>query len=144
MIYQLTSQRTVTISGQKYSQVYSYCWKGAVELQSSNELRNASAVWSNLLDNLLPSSSTASSWIYSQVLQMPDKISALPIRATACDLILTGVDRQNTNAPCSVKITTNTENLVADVVKTIQRLMNMTPPASRFLITNATIRVKEA
>ena len=144
MIYQLSSQRTVTVNEKKNAQVFSYCWKGAAALTANTELRNAAIVWANLLSNLNPSGATTTSWIYSQVLQLPDNSTALDVTSAACDIIFTAVDLNNVNAPCSVKLSTTAANLVTDTTNAIKRLMNITPPNARVLITNAIIRVKEA
>lgn len=145
MIYQLSQQRTVTISGKKHTQVFSYCWKGAAELTSNQQLRNAANyIWSNQLDTFNPTGSTISSWIYSQVMQLPDKGTSLAVSSPYCDIILTAVDLNNINAPCTVKISTSAEEFHSNVSTAIARLMNITPPSARVLITNAVIRVKEA
>ena len=145
MIYQLSQQRTVTISGKKLSQVFSYCWKGAAELTSNQQLRNAANNnWSTQLDTFNPTGSTTSSWIYSQVMQLPDNKTSLAVNSPYCDIILTAVDLNNVNAPCTVKISTSASGFHTDVATAIARLMNITPPSARVLITNATIRVKEA
>lgn len=144
MIYQLTSQRTVTVSSKKNAQAFSYCWKGAAALTSNTQLRNAALVWANLLDNFNPTGATTTSWIYSQVMQLPDNSTALAVNSSACDIILTAADLNNVNAPCNVKISTTAANFVTDVTNAIKRLMNITPPSTRVLITNAVIRVKEA
>lgn len=145
MLYQLSQQRTVTISGKKQTQVFSYCWKGAEVLASNTQLRNAANNnWSTQLDTFNPTGSTASSWIYSQVLQLPDNSTSLAVNSPKCDIILTAVDLNNVNAPCTVKISTSTEQFQSAVATAIARLMNITPPNARVLITNATIRIKEA
>ena len=144
MIYQLSSQRTVTVNNKKNTQVFSYCWKGAAALTSNTQLRNAALVWAGLLDTFNPTGGITSSWIYSQVMQLPDNSTALAVDSAACDIIFTAVDLNNVNAPCSVKLSTTGANFVTDVTNAIKRLMNITPPNARVLITNATIRVKEA
>lgn len=145
MIYQLSQQRTVTIAGKKQTQVFSYVWKGAAELTSNQQLRNAANNnWGNQLDTFNPTGSTTSSWIYSQVMQLPDKGTSLAVNSPYCDIILTAVDLNNVNAPCTVKISTSAEEFHSNVSTAIARLMNITPPSARVLITNAVIRVKEA
>lgn len=145
MIYQLSQQRTVTISGKKQTQVFSYVWKGAAELTSNQQLRNAANNnWGNQLDTFNPTGSTTSSWIYSQVMQLPDKGTSLAVNSPYCDIILTAVDLNNVNAPCTVKISTSAAEFHTNVSVAIARLMNITPPSARVLITNAVIRVKEA
>lgn len=144
MIYQLSSQRSVTVGTKKNAQVFSYCWKGAAALTSNAQLRNAALVWAGLLDVFNPTGGTTTSWIYSQVMQMPDNSTALAVDSPACDIILTAVDLNNVNAPCNAKLSTTGANFVTDVTNAIRRLMNITPPSARVLITNAVIRVKEA
>lgn len=145
MIYQLSQQRTVTINGKKQTQVFSYVWKGAAKLTSNQQLRNAANNnWGNQLDTFNPTGSTTSSWIYSQVMQLPDKGTSLAVNSPYCDIILTAVDLNNVNAPCTVKISTSAEEFHSNVSTAIARLMNITPPSTRVLITNAVIRVKEA
>ena len=144
MIYQLSQQRTVTIGGKKQTQVFSYVWKGAAELTSNQQLRNAANNnWGNQLDTFNPTGSTTSSWIYSQVMQLPDKGTSLAVNSPYCDIILTAVDLNNVNAPCTVKISTSAAEFHTNVSTSIARLMNITPPSARVLITNAVIRVKE-
>ena len=145
MIYQLSQQRTVTVGNKKNTQMFSYCWKGAAVLTSNQQLRNAANNnWSNQLDTFNPTGSTTSSWIYSQVLQLPDNRTSLDVNSPYCDIILTAVDLNNVNAPCTVKISTSAEEFHTNVSKAIARLMNITPPSAHVLITNAVIRVKEA
>lgn len=145
MIYQLSQQRIVTISGKKQTQVFSYCWKGAEELTSNQQLRNAANNnWSNQLDTFNPTGSTTTSWIYSQVMQLPDKSTSLTVNSPYCDILLTAVDLNNVNAPCTVKISTSAEEFHSEVATAIARLMNITPPSARVLIANAVIRIKEA
>lgn len=145
MIYQLSQQRTVTINGKKQTQVFSYCWKGAAVLTSNQQLQNAvNNNWSIQLDTFNPTGATTSSWIYSQVLQLPDNRTTLAVNSPYCDIILTAVDLNNVNAPCTVKISTSAAEFQTHVSTAIARLMNITPPNARILITNATIRVKEA
>lgn len=144
MIYQLSQQRTVTVGSKKNTQVFSYCWKGAAALTSNTQLRSAASVWAGLLDTFNPTGGTTSGWIYSQVLQLPDNRTALDVNSPYCDIILTAVDLNNDNAPCTVKISTNAEEFHSNVSTAIARLMNITPPSARVLITNAVIRVKEA
>lgn len=145
MIYQLSQQRTVAINGKKQTQVFSYYWKGAAELTSNQQLRNAANNnWGNQLDTFNPTGSTTSSWIYSQVMQLPDKGTSLAVNSPYCDIILTAVDLNNVNSPCIVKISTSAAEFHTNVSTAIARLMNITPPSARVLITNAVIRVKEA
>ncbi len=145
MIYQLSQQRTVTIGGKKHTQVFSYCWKGAAVLTSNQQLRNAAnSNWSNQLDTFNPTGSTTTSWIYSQVLQLPDNRTSLNVSSPYCDIILTAVDLNNVNAPCTVKLATTAEEFHSTIATAIARLMNITPPNARVLIANAVIRVKEA
>lgn len=144
MIYQLSQQRTVTVGSKKNTQVFSYCWKGAAALTSNTQLRSAASVWAGLLDTFNPTGGTTSGWIYSQVMQLPDNSTALAVDSAACDVIFTAVDLNNVNAPCIVKLSTTVANFVHDVTNAIKHLMNITPPNAHVLITNATIRIKEA
>lgn len=144
MIYQLSQQRTVTINGKKHTQVFSYCWKGAIVLLDNLQLRLAANQWSDQLDTFNPTGSTTSNWIYSRVMQLPDNSVSLNVKSPHCDIILTAVDLNNANAPCTFKISTDTTNFQHDVGRAIARLMNIMPPSVRVLITNAVIRVKEA
>lgn len=145
MIYQLSQQRTVTISGKKLSQVFSYCWKGAAPLVYSNELQIAiQSNWRDQLEMFDPTGSTTSRWVSSQVLQLPDNRTSLAVNSPYCDIILTAVDLNNVNAPCTVKVSTSYDKFQHDVGRAIARLIDITPPSTRVLITNAVIRVKEA
>lgn len=145
MFYSISSARDITIGDKKQQQVITVSWRHGALISSNGQLRTAAAVWAGAIDDLDPTGSTHSSVTYSQVMELPDRKDTVSLTSIYGTAVVTVVDLNQNNAPCTFILpSTSTSTIRTDITTKIVKLMNITVPNARVLITTVNIRVKEA
>lgn len=145
MFYNITSKRVITQNLIEYTQLLTVSWRHAVDISTDGALKTAASTWAGQVNALDPTGSTASAVEYTQVLSVPDSKKTLAINSPKCDAVVTAVDLQSHTAPCTFVLKgSTTSTLLDDIIDQVGKLLNLTAPSARVLITTINITVKEA